>query len=448
MRLGFVFSIFLLFSMCFSFPAVVRAAFFYVDQNHVSANDSNGGAEDQPWKTIQKAANVLQAGDTVYVKEGVYTELHAITPESGKIGLKPQNSGTADNFITYEAYAGDTVVLDQQWGGIGFFLYNKHYIKIKGFEIRNVMGSGGVWTRGSNSHIWVEDCYIHDIDGNAGANIAGIRFDQISYPVARNNVIHTVRVAGQDNLNSAAILSYEMENALIENNEFYDAHNGVFHKKSTGNTGALIRKNLIHDVSRGVYYNLSGSGNAVHINQRVSQNVFYNVKFGVWLNAPDAIDVHDGLHVWNNVIDGADVAVYARNARGINIYNNIVRGPNAFAAIAMGTDVVSIDEIDYNNYYNAEKFDLDYNVSQGALYTSLSAWQAQGYDNHSSNINPLFVDVSARDYHLQSGSPLLGAGKEGVHMGAYLSSEDVIGPVSDDVAVLPSPPQNLRVIVQ
>lgn len=44
---------------------------YYVAKN---GNDSNPGTESQPWRTIQKAAETLVAGDTVYIKAGTYNE--------------------------------------------------------------------------------------------------------------------------------------------------------------------------------------------------------------------------------------------------------------------------------------------------------------------------------------------------------------------------------------
>ena len=78
----------------------VYAATYYVDQNAAGASDSNPGTEALPWLTISKAASTLTAGDTVYVKEGVYREF-----------VRPANSGTAGKPITYEAYPGDPVVI-------------------------------------------------------------------------------------------------------------------------------------------------------------------------------------------------------------------------------------------------------------------------------------------------------------------------------------------------
>ena len=39
-----------------------------------SGSDTSPGTETQPWQTIQKAADTLVAGDTVYIKAGTYPE--------------------------------------------------------------------------------------------------------------------------------------------------------------------------------------------------------------------------------------------------------------------------------------------------------------------------------------------------------------------------------------
>jgi len=46
------------------------AATFYVATN---GNDSNSGSSSQPWRTLQKAANTVRAGDVVLVANGSYT---------------------------------------------------------------------------------------------------------------------------------------------------------------------------------------------------------------------------------------------------------------------------------------------------------------------------------------------------------------------------------------
>ena len=47
---------------------------FFVAQRHPRASDGNPGTEDRPWKTIGRAAKVLEPGDRVIVKQGLYRE--------------------------------------------------------------------------------------------------------------------------------------------------------------------------------------------------------------------------------------------------------------------------------------------------------------------------------------------------------------------------------------
>ena len=67
---------------------------YYVAQNDENASDTaeDAGSATKPYKTLTKAAQVAQAGDTVIVREGVYRET-----------LKPQNNGEANAPITFRA---------------------------------------------------------------------------------------------------------------------------------------------------------------------------------------------------------------------------------------------------------------------------------------------------------------------------------------------------------
>ena len=77
-----------------------QAQTYYVAQNHPQASDSNPGTEELPWRTLTQAANVAEAGDTVWLKAGVYQET-----------LQPYNSGSAKEPITFQAYGDDPVFI-------------------------------------------------------------------------------------------------------------------------------------------------------------------------------------------------------------------------------------------------------------------------------------------------------------------------------------------------
>ncbi len=89
-------------------PFPSSAAIYFVDANHPSARDSNPGTEALPFKTIGKATSLVNAGDTVFVKAGVYREM-VILSRSGTSTTTTGRTGTITTTlpITIAAYPGD-----------------------------------------------------------------------------------------------------------------------------------------------------------------------------------------------------------------------------------------------------------------------------------------------------------------------------------------------------
>jgi len=76
---------------------VAQAADYYVSPN---GSNSAPGTLSQPFQTIQKAASLMVAGDTAYIRAGVYRE-----------AVFAQNSGTQNAPITYMPYNGESVTV-------------------------------------------------------------------------------------------------------------------------------------------------------------------------------------------------------------------------------------------------------------------------------------------------------------------------------------------------
>lgn len=72
---------------------------WYVSKD-CTACDANDGSAERPFATIQQAASIAEAGDTVIIGGGVYHET-----------VKPANNGTASNPITFKAAEGETVTI-------------------------------------------------------------------------------------------------------------------------------------------------------------------------------------------------------------------------------------------------------------------------------------------------------------------------------------------------
>lgn len=72
---------------------------YYVD-GVIGSDTTGNGSSSHPWKTISKAASLMTAGDTAKIRSGVYRET-----------VKPVNSGTAGNPITFEPDTGADVTV-------------------------------------------------------------------------------------------------------------------------------------------------------------------------------------------------------------------------------------------------------------------------------------------------------------------------------------------------
>jgi hypothetical protein len=125
----------------------------YGDDSRTKAQAANAGT---PWRTLQKAVDNVIAGDTVVVKDGVYT-----TSQSSYLVQINGKSGTKANPIRF--------VAENRWGAVldGKFtpqeliqIRHSHHLIIEGFEIRNGK-LRGVRSSFSNSHITLRNNWIH-----------------------------------------------------------------------------------------------------------------------------------------------------------------------------------------------------------------------------------------------------------------------------------------------
>jgi hypothetical protein len=92
---------------------------FYVATD---GHDSNIGTKNSPWLTVSKANQTLEAGDTVYIRGGVYEET-----------AWPTNNGSAGSPITYESYVGETAILSNVATVIK--LVGQEYVTFSGLKI-------------------------------------------------------------------------------------------------------------------------------------------------------------------------------------------------------------------------------------------------------------------------------------------------------------------------
>jgi hypothetical protein len=74
---------------------------YYVDGNSPASDDGGPGTRDRPFRTIGKAAEVLQPGERVVIEAGIYREC-----------IRPARGGSGpDKMISYEAAPGAVVTV-------------------------------------------------------------------------------------------------------------------------------------------------------------------------------------------------------------------------------------------------------------------------------------------------------------------------------------------------
>lgn len=159
-----------------SLAAATHAATYYVAPG---GSNSNPGTLLAPFATLQKAHDVANPGDTIYMRGGTY----ALNDSAVQIN----RSGSSGNLITVTNYPGETPILD----GIGITtsyrsaiqLSNASWWRFHGLEIKNAAAMGIYLTGASNDNI-VEQCVLHH---NARIQLSGAGI-QISNP-AGNNLI-------------------------------------------------------------------------------------------------------------------------------------------------------------------------------------------------------------------------------------------------------------------
>jgi hypothetical protein len=117
-------------------PVIIEKALYYVATN---GNDKNPGTYDQPWATWQKAFTRALAGDTVYIRGGIYYADNA--DEYGVYAFR--KAGTNSYPICIFNYPGESPVLDcssitRSADITGIYLYQCNYFHLKGLTVQGV----------------------------------------------------------------------------------------------------------------------------------------------------------------------------------------------------------------------------------------------------------------------------------------------------------------------
>lgn len=372
------------------------AATHYVSTNG-SASWSSCTVSNSPCSVSTALTNAI-AGDTVNFLAGTYM----ITDNSSAYyapALNPANSGTSGNPITFQANPGDTVTLIGAYelqGLIGS--YTRNYITWKGFIVdTSAYGDTGGQAVTLNSCTGV----VFDgltLIGHHYSNNASHWSAIYSGVGSTNTTIRNCKIYGWSSPGEgAAIGLFNATGFLIENNEIYSNDRGISMLQSDSGT---IRFNLIHDLSLGVH----GPGNASNNSLNIYQNIFYNISskvLDIEANWPSSYFYNNTIY---NCPTGSGFWGIVTSTTSLTYYNNIyhtVTTPVSYNGVGIAYD-------DYNDFYNG-------------------GGKLSGFDANSMTTDPLFVNVTGHNFHLQPNSLARTYGQSGKAMGAYISGSETIG---------------------
>jgi hypothetical protein len=143
-----------------------------------TGNDLNAGTMDSPFATITKAHSVMAAGDTTYVRGGVYAL-------AGTVQLN--KSGTPLNRLNLFAYPGERPVLDfsSTATGIRGIRLQGGYWHVFGLDIKGAGDNGMLIDNGSNNII--EFCAFYENEDTGLQLASGASNNQIINCDSYNN---------------------------------------------------------------------------------------------------------------------------------------------------------------------------------------------------------------------------------------------------------------------
>lgn len=382
-----------------------------------TGDDANPGTLSSPFRTIQKAANVAVAGDTVYVRSGIYKEKVTI-----------QNSGSLGYYITFSAYPGEYATIDgngvsqSSWSGL-IEIMDRNYIHITNLRIVNSANTG-ILIETAN-HITIDNNYIY----NTVSSGIGI-WNSTDVMVDNNEVVLACNDGNQEMVTVGNTNGFQISNNHIHHGgPGTNGGEGINIKEGSAN--GKVFGNIIHDIPNrlGIYVD---AWNVHTYNIEIYQNIVHdNGSYGLALSS-EAGGLLENAKVYNNIIyhnkingigffDCCAELSPTHPVKDIAIVNNTIYN-NGWGGWGGG---IHIENPDIKNVIVRNNI-LSKNVSfQIALKTGVPSAELtvdhnliDGFRNELGEIrgtsyiesDPLFVNASLLDFHLSAASPAINMG--------------------------------------
>ncbi|MFA4960583.1 MAG: right-handed parallel beta-helix repeat-containing protein [Candidatus Pacearchaeota archaeon] len=401
---------------------------YYVDgdiysdcNNYNPATRSCHGGNKRAFDAIQKAADVLNPGEIVAIREGIYNER-----------VIPSKSGTFENYITYMSYPEEKAILDGTNVYINldqglFHIREKSYINISGLTIRNVYNDEDKFQKthgiriSLGNNINIEKSYIYNTcgpgiqtGGSANITISDDEFE-LNCNQCRGEIIS---LASTDTFEIKNNYVHDGGSGWINSADPYNLDGGEGIDIKEGSRNGKVYGNIIHDLNQdmGIYVDTYG----LTRNIEIYNNEIYNSRDGIVVGSESGhlledIKVHHNI-IYNNQKRGINIGGFwvegpIPELKDIEILNNVIYGNTMEGIFSTGSNRIYTNVIIKNNILSQNSqfqmrinsplsFIISHNLIDGTTNTT--------GDDYVSD-DPKFVNPVS-NFRLQSGSPAIDKG--------------------------------------
>ncbi len=411
-------------------------------------SDSNDGTLQHPFKTIQKAADIAIAGDTVYVRGGTYVGTvrfkHSGSKEKGYIVFKNYKNEKPVITRKDKNYKIDTVRGD----GVS-------YIKFEGFTLYKPIAQGIVFRDGGshieilNNEVYEQNAQVPDGQRVGHAiTVTTTRDKPMTHIIIKGNSVHDNHTG---NTNKSG--NYDEALTILGNVQFFQVvDNAVYNNDFIGidiighqkgdfstfgmNKNGLVARNVLYGNGKQKEYAASLYVDGA-LNLIVENNIIYdNHGYGLAISQESKGSTTEHVIVRNNLIvdsyeDGILFgatngkvlhSVFVQNSvqnakkerilmfgKGENntLLNNYFGSTNQNKRFLFDINSLPYNwQMDFDAYYTTSSF---YARIRNTSYYDFESYQrGSGFDeNGFQTDNPKFKD---KELHLKANSPLIDSG--------------------------------------
>lgn len=383
-------------TLLFLFPYIFlfSQSTYYVSTN--GNNSYNGLSIDSAFATLQYAADIISAGDSVIVLPGNYT------------GFDMRTSGYQNSQIVFKAYNGNvTIDNPNSVTPDGINIEEADWITIDGFKVINQPRAG--------IRIAVSD-FVTIKNNTCTSNARWGIFTGFTDDILIEN--NTCSYSGTEHgiyVSNSGDRPVVRNNTCFENNGCGIQLNADVSQGGDGIiTNAVIEGNILHD-------NCYNGGSAINLDGVQESEIYNNLLYnnhstGIALFQIDGAEGSKNNKVYNNTIlipsDGRWAILVVDGSTGDTLYNNILINHHSFRG-SIAIDPASVNGFcsDYNLVENRLSND------DGETNMSLTEWQNLGYDNHSFLVDSedqIFINSSSGNFYLIEASQPVDIGTSNV----------------------------------